>query len=319
MSHALVTRALKKHFKSNFRTRTIKALDGISLGVERGEIFGFIGHNGAGKTTAIKILTGLIKPTGGEAEVMGCRVGDWKALGEIGFLPERPYFYEYLTARETLMFYGRLNNMSSAAIRRRADELLEMLDLGSEADRPTGSYSKGMLQRLGMAQAVLHDPQLVILDEPMSGLDPIGRGKIKDIIYLLKEEGKTVFFSTHLLVDAEQLCDRIALIARGRLSYVGRVEELTSRYEAGVEFALGGLSGDQAEFVDKLPGVLSRKGDTAVLFLRKEADFQKVLRELVAREIVVEAMTPRRMSLEDVVVREFRQEEVSGEDTGDRS
>ena len=242
MRTVLQTKGLEKHYKSNFQVRTIKALDGIDLDVQEGEVYGFIGHNGAGKTTTIKILTGLIRATGGTAEIMGQPVGHKKTLEQVGFLPERPYFYEYLSAREALVFYGRLNGMPSAEIRRRSEELLHLLDLEHAADRPLHSYSKGMLQRLGMAQAVLHDPHLVILDEPMSGLDPVGRGQIKDIIQLLRKRGKTIFFSTHILADVEQLCDRVALIANGKMWYSGTVDGLTSQYQQGYEFTLLGLT-----------------------------------------------------------------------------
>jgi len=312
----LVAKDLKKHFPSNFRVKTIKALDGVSFDVEQGEVFGCIGHNGAGKTTTIKILTGLIRPTSGEAEVLGKPLGDIKTLGQIGFLPERPYFYEYLTAREALRFYGELSGMKSADITRRIAELLPMLDLEHAADRPMVSYSKGMLQRLGMAQTVLHDPALVILDEPMSGLDPVGRGQIKDIIRILKKQGKSIFFSTHILSDVEELCDRVVLIAQGKLWYSGRVGELTSQYEHGVEFTLTSLGAEQKEKLAKLDGTLTIKDETtSVLFLPKTEDAQKALAQLVAWNVTVERMTPKRMSLEEIFLKEFKKEEESSRET----
>jgi ABC-2 type transport system ATP-binding protein len=310
MSAVLVTRDLKKHYKSNFRVRTIKALDGISIEVQKGEVYGFIGHNGAGKTTTIKILTGLIRATGGEAEVMGYKVGDPRSLAQVGFLPERPYFYEYLSAREALRFYGRLNNMPDKQIGRRADELLEMLDLVEAADRPMISYSKGMLQRFGMAQAMIHDPHLVILDEPMSGLDPVGRGQIKEIIQMLKSQGKTIFFSTHILSDVEQLCDRVAMVARGKLWFSGQVSELTDRYEHGVEFTLSDVTPEQRRYLDSLGATLNeRPGRQVVMMTPDTQDTQALLAGLIEQGIRVESLVHRRTSLEEIFLREFKKEE----------
>ena len=304
MTEALKTEDLKKYFKSNFQVRTIKALDGISLEVKEGEVYGCVGQNGAGKTTLIKILTGLIRPSDGKAELMGRPLGDTKALAEIGLLPERPYFYEHLTAREALRFYGRLNDMAKDKIDARSDELLEMLNLAGSADRPMRSYSKGMLQRLGMAQAVLHDPRLLILDEPMSGLDPVGRGRIKETIRLLKAQGKTIFFSTHILSDVEELCDRMALIVNGRLWYSGTVDGLTSRYEQGVDFSFQDLDGDQRNFIRNLPGEDFDKGRGTTLFLSKDKDPKAILQTLVERKIPIVKMAPRRMTLEEIFLSE---------------
>ncbi|RJO65189.1 MAG: ABC transporter ATP-binding protein [Myxococcales bacterium] len=306
MTAAVQTHELTKRYKSDFRVRTITALDSVSLAVERGEVFGCIGHNGAGKTTLIKILTGLIAASGGRATIMGRAVGDAAARRDVGFLPERPYFYEYLTAREALRFYGELSGMKAAEIVGHSRALFEMLDLTDAAGRLLKSYSKGMLQRFGMAQALVHDPHLVILDEPMSGLDPIGRGQIKAIIQRLKDEGKTIFFSTHILSDVEQLCDRVALLAHGKLWYAGTVDDLTARYEQGVEIF---VAPTHLKTIREGFGRFQPHADAPALFVPKGEDAQAVLKALVGRGIEVQRMTPRRKSLEEIFLAEFRKEE----------
>lgn len=308
-SAVLVTKNLKKQFKSNFMVRTIKTLKGIDLEVFKGETFGFIGHNGAGKTTTMKILTGLISPTSGEATVMGHPVSDVRSRLEVGFLPERPYFYEFLTARETLNFYGRLSHMKSAEIKNRSEELLDLLELTHAADRQVGSYSKGMLQRLGMAQAMIHDPHLIILDEPMSGLDPIGRNKIKEIIKKLGERGKTVFFSTHILSDVEQLCDRIALIGNGKIRYSGNVEDLLDRYKYGVKVKFDTLNDEQIEYVKTLPGQFSFDKTTASLLMDANENSNQFITDFISRGIRVKEVLEVKSSLEEIFVKELERME----------
>jgi ABC-2 type transport system ATP-binding protein len=205
-----------------------RSLDNLTLEVEEGEVFGFLGPNGAGKTTTLKLLTGLIFPTSGTARVRGRSIDDVQMHREIGYLPEQPYFYDYLTARELLDYYARFSGYSTAERRERVERFLERVGLASAGNVQLRKFSKGMLQRAGIAQAILHDPPVVLFDEPMSGLDPIGRREVRDIILELKKQGRTVFFSTHILSDAEMLCDRVAVLVGGRLQGVGAPSEIVS-------------------------------------------------------------------------------------------
>jgi ABC-2 type transport system ATP-binding protein len=204
-----------------WRKRMRRSLDNLSFQVGEGEVFGFLGPNGAGKTTTMKLLMGLIFPTSGTARVRGRSIDDIKMHREIGYLPEQPYFYNYLTARELLDYYARFSDYSASERRERVESFLERVGLAAAADVQLRKFSKGMLQRVGIAQAILHDPPVVILDEPMSGLDPVGRREVRDIILALRQQGRTVFFSTHILSDAEMLCDRVAVLAGGKLQGVG--------------------------------------------------------------------------------------------------
>ena len=223
----IVTEALSKSYPSGWPGRPpFVALDGLSLTVRRGEIFGFLGPNGAGKTTTLKILLGLVRATSGRAFLLGESVGDVATRRRIGFLPESPYFYDYLTAEEFLGFYGQLAGLSRAVTTQRVDDLLQLVGLAEARGRQLRKFSKGMLQRIGLAQALIHDPELVILDEPMTGLDPVGRKQVRDLILSLRDRGKTVFFSTHILHDVEMICDRVGIVMKGRLVASGRVDEL---------------------------------------------------------------------------------------------
>jgi ABC-2 type transport system ATP-binding protein len=204
-----------------WRKRMRRSLDNLTFQVDEGEVFGFLGPNGAGKTTTMKLLMGLIFPTSGTARVRGRSIQDVAMHREIGYLPEQPYFYDYLTARELLDYYARFSDYSAPERRERVGKFLARVGLAAAADVQLRKFSKGMLQRVGIAQAILHDPPVVILDEPMSGLDPVGRREVRDIIQALKEQGRTVFFSTHILSDAEMLCDRVAVLAGGKLQGVG--------------------------------------------------------------------------------------------------
>jgi len=225
---------VRKTFVTGILRRKVHALDDATFAVERGEIFGFVGPNGAGKTTCMKILMGLVFPTGGKATVLGHGPGDLDAKRRVGFLPESPYFYEYLTARELLDFVGSLFGLDRSERRRRGGALLEQVGLVDAADRSLRTYSKGMLQRVGLAQSLMGDPDLLVLDEPMSGLDPIGRKEVRDLILAQRGLGKTVFFSTHILPDIEQLCDRVAIVVGGRVRDLGPLD----RMREGLEEAL---------------------------------------------------------------------------------
>jgi ABC-2 type transport system ATP-binding protein len=231
----LQVRDLTKVFVRGFLRRKTRALHGIGFEVQPGEIFGFLGPNGAGKTTTIKILMGLIFPTSGVATVLGAPAGERKAKARVGYLPENPYFYDYLSVAELLDMVGRIHGLPRALRVRRAAELIERVGLAHAEKRPLRSFSKGMLQRAGLAQALMGDPEVVVLDEPMSGLDPLGRKEVRDLIFELRDRGKTVFFSTHILSDATMLCDRVGIIVRGRLRDVGPLGELLSPKIQGVE------------------------------------------------------------------------------------
>jgi ABC-2 type transport system ATP-binding protein len=235
----IATEKLTKDYLAGFwRRRPKRSLDSLDLEVRENEIFGFLGPNGAGKTTTLKLLMNLTFPTSGRAEILGRPIGDVGMHRDIGFLPEQPYFYDYLTAAEMLDYYARFfpdKTGTSAARRQRVDRFLARVGLADQRDVQLRKFSKGMLQRLGLAQAIIHDPQVVILDEPMSGLDPVGRREVRDLILELKKEGRTVFFSTHILPDAETLCDRVAVLARGKLRGIGSASELFERHVEGVE------------------------------------------------------------------------------------
>src|SRR3954469_6830536 len=220
---------LEKTYMVGFwKKRPKRALQPLHLTVEDGEIFGFLGPNGAGKTTTLKMLMGLVFPSGGSARILGREWTDPEVKAQIGFLPEQPYFYDYLTAYELLDYYGQLSGVPAKDRKRRIEEVLALVGLTDVKGVQLRKFSKGMLQRAGIAQAILHNPKLVFFDEPMSGLDPLGRREVRDLMEQLKHEGKTVFFSTHILADAEALCDRVAIIHLGELRSVGAVAEFTS-------------------------------------------------------------------------------------------
>jgi len=212
---------LQKTYRTPFRRKKVEALRGVSFTVERGQIFGFVGPNGAGKTTTIRTLMGLIRPTGGSAKLLGHAIPSRAARFRVGFLPEAPYFYDYLKIDELLDLAGRLFGVPGAERKRRADALIERVGLDRARGQSLKKFSKGMLQRAGLAQALMNDPELVVLDEPMSGLDPIGRKEVRDLILELRDQGKTVFFSTHILSDVEAITDQVAIIARGQLTAQG--------------------------------------------------------------------------------------------------
>src|SRR3954469_9073512 len=224
---ALVTSDLSKDYSVGFwRKRPYRALDRLNLEVEAGEVFGFLGPNGAGKTTTLKLLLQLVFPTSGSAEVLGRPPGDLSVKRRIGYLPEHPYFYDHLTAEELLSYFAALFGYGSAERRVRVNRLLDQVGIGAERRLPLRKFSKGMLQRVGIAQALINDPELVIFDEPMSGLDPLGRREVRALILGLRDRGCTVFFSSHVLADAEALCSRVAILARGRLMTAGRLADI---------------------------------------------------------------------------------------------
>ncbi|MGA8870908.1 MAG: ABC transporter ATP-binding protein [Candidatus Acidiferrales bacterium] len=308
-THAIEIMGLTKDYPVGFwRKRMRRSLDNLTLEVEEGEIFGFLGPNGAGKTTTLKLLTGLIFPTSGTARVRGRSIDDVRMHREIGYLPEQPYFYDYLTARELLDYYARFSNYSATERRERVERFLGLVGLASAGDVQLRKFSKGMLQRAGIAQAILHDPAVVFLDEPMSGLDPIGRREVRDIIHDLKRQGRTVFFSTHILSDAEMLCDRVAVLAGGKLQGVGAPGDIVSMEVAGMEI-LFEMPGGRA-----LPEALS--GAAVAIGARyrlevPEGDLYCTLDKLRGCDARILSIFPVRPTLEDYFIRVVGREQTA--------
>src|SRR5260370_17204800 len=227
--HAIEIQDLAKDYAVGFFRKQLRpALKSLNLTVECGETFGFLGTNGAGKTTTLKLLMGFISPTAGSAKILGKDCLDPEVKGKIGFLPEQPYFYDYLSAPELLDYYAKLSGVASAGRKQRINSLLDRVGLGDVGKLHLRKFSKGMLQRVGIAQAIVHDPEVVFLDEPMSGLDPLGRHEVRELIQNLKDQGKTIFFSTHILSDPKALCDRVAVIHKGELRGVGGFHDFPS-------------------------------------------------------------------------------------------
>lgn len=239
---AIVTRALTKAYTSHLGRQAAKGLDSLNLEIEENEVFGFLGRNGAGKTTTIKILCSLLRPTSGEAHIFGENARSKKARTHIGYLPENPYFYEYLTPKETLDFYGRLEGLSKGQRLKEWDKLADLLDLKQFENQRLRTFSKGMRQRIGFAVALVGDPKLLILDEPMSGLDPLGRRQIRELILRLRDEKKTLFFSSHVLGDVEQICDRVGILVRGKLTEQGKLSEMLAGKVNQVEVIARGIN-----------------------------------------------------------------------------
>jgi ABC-2 type transport system ATP-binding protein len=224
--HAVEVNNLTKVFRTGIGNQYVVAVDNLSFRVEAGEVYGLIGPNGSGKSTTMKVVLGLMAASKGEAKVFGLDSGDIRARNEIGFLPENPYFYKHLTGAETLKFYGKLCGIRGKKLKARVEELLDIVGLEDAAKRRLGGYSKGMLQRIGLAQSLVQNPRLVILDEPTAGVDPVGSREIRDLILRLKEEGYTVFLCSHLLEQVQEVCDRIGIIFEGRMRREGKLEEL---------------------------------------------------------------------------------------------
>jgi ABC-2 type transport system ATP-binding protein len=295
---------LEKTYSVGFwRKRPKQALRPLDLKVDEGEIFGFLGPNGAGKTTTLKLLMGLIFPTAGSARILGMELDDPRMKAQIGFLPEQPYFYDYLTARELLEYYGQLSGVEAKQLSSRVDEVLKRVGLSDVGRVQLRKFSKGMLQRAGIAQAILHDPKVVFFDEPMSGLDPMGRREVRDLMAQLKEEGKTVFFSTHILSDAEALCDRVAIIHQGELRGVGAVADLTSSVHGKVEVVWQGTA---------VPASLRALGaechvtrDTVRAML-SEANQDAAIEALRRERLRLVSVTPVRTSLEDYYMQKLQ-------------
>ncbi len=305
---AIETINLEKTYAVGFwRKKPRTALRPLSLTVAAGEVFGFLGPNGAGKTTTLKLLMGLVFPTAGTARILGMAIDDPVVKAQIGFLPEQPYFYDYLTARELLEYYAQLSGVPAKERSGRVEKMLGRVGLSDAARIQLRKFSKGMLQRVGLAQAILHDPKLVFLDEPMSGLDPMGRREVRELIQQLQQEGKTVFFSTHILSDAEALCDRVAVIHQGELRGVGAVADLTSQVHGKVEIiftgrtvpaALSNLGAQAHVSGDVVSAVLSEENQDAALEILRRERFRLI------------SLTPVRRSLEEYYVQKLQPTEV---------
>ena len=304
------TEGLTKVFKVGFRGRKVRALEDLTLEVKEGEIFGFLGPNGAGKTTTIKILTGLLYPTKGKAWIMGRELGDISVKERMGFLPENPSFYEYLTGMEFLTYYAQLLKIPSSERQERVGRLFSMVGLKGAEDLQLRRYSKGMIQRIGIAQALLNDPDLVILDEPMSGLDPIGRKEVRDLILRLRDEGKTVFFSTHILSDVEMICDRVAILAKGRLKAIGPLEDLLGGYIKSVEVTVRGLREEVIGEVEAMAERVLRRDDSLLVSLKGEEETTRLIDLIRMNGGRIYSIVPQRLSLEEYFMK--MQQEAEG-------
>jgi ABC-2 type transport system ATP-binding protein len=298
-------RDLKKTYRAPFSRRKVPALHGISFSVDEGEIFGFLGPNGAGKTTTIRILMGLIAPSGGRATLFGHDIPSRRARARLGFLPESPYFYDYLTVAELLDLAGRLFGMSAADRRARAEELIATVGLEHARRTPMKKYSKGMLQRAGIAQALMNDPDLVVLDEPMSGLDPVGRKEVRDIILSLRDRGKTVFFSSHILADVETICDRVAIVVRGEVHDVGRLSELVQDTSLGTDVVLriDGVDESALEALEATCEAARRREGELVATLSPDVDTDELLARAREAGAKIISVAPRHETLEDLFIR----------------
>jgi ABC-2 type transport system ATP-binding protein len=304
---AIEITGLSKEYAVGFwKKQRRTALKSLNLTVEAGETFGFLGPNGAGKTTTLKLLMGIIFPTAGSATILGRDASDPEVKRKIGFLPEQPYFYDYLSAPELLDYYARLSGVSAAARKQRTRELLEQVGLSDVGNKQLRKFSKGMLQRVGIAQAIIHDPEVIFLDEPMSGLDPVGRHEVRELIQTLKDAGKTIFFSTHILSDADALCDRVAVIHKGELRGVGVVNDFHSAVAEKTEVIWLGASA-----VAAVAGLLTEShitGETVRVTVLS-ANLDRLLEALRQQRARLISVTPIHGTLEDYFLARTREEE----------
>ena len=308
MAAAIETDNLTKDFLVGFwRPRPYRALDALSLTVEPGEVFGFLGPNGAGKSTTLKLLMQLIYPTAGHARILGKPVGDVAVRKRIGFLAENPYYYDYLTAEEVLAYFARLHGLAGAAVGDRVRKVLDDVGIGAERRLRLRQFSKGMLQRVGLAQAILNEPEVVFLDEPMSGLDPLGRRDVRDLILGLRARGCTVFFSSHILSDAETLCSRVAVMAQGRLVATGRVSEMVAFAPKGWELVVAGVSDAmQAALAPRVQAMRPLSAGRYTIQLGVDQHPERLMSEITAGGARVESLNPLRDTLEDYFVQQVR-------------
>ncbi|MBI4854409.1 MAG: ABC transporter ATP-binding protein [Acidobacteria bacterium] len=294
----------KDYMVGFWRPKPQRALNNLSLQVNEGEIFGFLGGNGAGKTTTLKILMTLMFPTSGSAKILGKSIDDLEMRKQIGYLPEAPYFYDYLTAKEFLDYCGKIFGLSNDARNRRINELLKLVDLDFAADRQLRKFSKGMLQRIGIAQALVNDPKIVFMDEPMSGLDPIGRREVREIIRSLREQGKTIFFSTHILSDVEVLCDRVAILRKGDLAGYGKLSELEGSRDATMEISVQGISNENLpHFCAKAQKVVQTASGLQIQ-IPDQSHIDEILLLVRKYDGKIISINPVKTALEDFFVKE---------------
>jgi len=305
MSVCISVKDLHKTFKIGFFRKKIDVLRGISFEVQEGEVFGFLGPNGCGKTTTIKILLSLIFPSHGSVEVLGKSVKEVEFKNDVGFLPDSPYFYSYLNAEEFLHFYGQLFGLYGKACRKKIDSLLDLVGLNHARKLQLRKYSRGMLQRIGMAQALINDPKLVIMDEPLSGLDPIGRKQIRDIIIRLKDDKKTVFFSSHILSDVEMVCDRVAILVKGHIRGSGKLSELLQENIQSVDVCIKKDSNVSIEAIIKEFGPISEQ-DEKIFFNVSQDCLNPLIQKLVNVKACIQSVIPHKESLEDLFMSEIR-------------
>jgi len=302
---AIKIEELTKDYAIGFwRKRPYRALDRLSLAIEPGEVFGFLGPNGAGKTTTLKLLMQLIFPTSGRAEILGQPVGHVATRQRIGYLPENPYFYDYLTAEELLEYFAQLFGYGAADRKQRVAALLDKVGIGAERRLQLRKFSKGMVQRVGIAQALVNDPEVIFLDEPMSGLDPLGRREVRNLILQLRDQGRTVFFSSHILADAEALCSRVAVVAGGRLAASGRLSDILAFEVRGWELVVAGVT---PAMLARLTPVAHRTTEISAgryaLELSLDHPPERVLADVAAMGADLVSLNPIRDTLEDFFVR----------------
>ncbi len=304
MNEILRFEGTTKVLRSDLAGRHLYTLGPLDLEVMRGEIFGYLGPNGAGKTITIKLMMGLLRPTSGRIVYFDGSTRIQKARQKLGFLPEQPYFYQHLTARELLAFYGHLFGLRNAALSSRVTSLVRLVGLDEHANTRLSKFSKGMLQRIGLAQALINNPDVVILDEPLSGLDPIGRSEIRDLIVKLKGEGRTVFFSSHILQDVEMICDRVAILANGKILRMAVVPDVLYGSVTSYEVL---TSNAPPNLIRKLNlGMVSARGGKTVITMPPDSDLNTSLKRLIAMGVSIEAVNPLRQTLEDYFMRELK-------------
>jgi ABC-2 type transport system ATP-binding protein len=292
---------LGKTFRKPFTGRKVEAVHEVSFEVRRGQIFGFLGPNGAGKTTTIKMLVGLISATRGRATILGEEVPSPEAMGKVGFLPENPYVYPYLTPREFVSLCGRLNGLGGSDLSKRVEKVIDRVGIAYAIDRPVRALSKGMLQRTGLAAALVHDPELLVLDEPMSGLDPVGRKDVSDIIVEEAAAGRTVFFSSHILADVERLCDHVCILRKGEVVTAGAIDDLLGASQRRTEITLV----DAPESLEKELAALAKQtvGKNLVLEVEGDDAVRAVLGRALEANVRIHSVVPKRETLEDIFVR----------------